>query len=78
MPTQVDVEAALDLVRELKPVPVGFCAAIASERELRAYGLPVRPDAGKHPHQAALWDRFAARSLEFVRPDLTPFDRASG
>jgi Peptidase A4 family len=62
----------LNLVRDLKLPPAGFNVLTASERELQIYGLPRRPDADKHPKQAALWDSFAARSLRFVRPTLVP------
>jgi Peptidase A4 family len=63
---------SLHLIRDLKVPPVDFNPRYASERELKIYGLPVRPDAEKHPGQAALWDRVAARSLRFVRPTLVP------
>jgi hypothetical protein len=65
-------ESGLHLVRDLKLAPAGFNVRTASERELLLYGLPRRPDPDKHPHQAALWDSFAARSLRFVRPKLVP------
>ena len=67
-----DKGSGLHLVRDLKLPPAGFNALKASERELLTYGLPRRPDANKHPRQAALWDSFAARSLRFVRPSLVP------
>jgi hypothetical protein len=62
----------LNLVRDLKLPPAGFNVRTASERELQLYGIPRRPNADKHPQQAALWDKFAARSLRFVRPKLVP------
>jgi hypothetical protein len=65
-------EHGLHLVRDFDLPPVGFNALKASEDELQSYGLPRRPDRERHPDQAALWDRFAARSLRFVRPSLTP------
>jgi hypothetical protein len=63
---------ALHLVRDLKLPPADFNALTASERELRTCGLPLRPDAEKHPGEAALWDSIAARPLRFVRPALVP------
>jgi Peptidase A4 family len=70
---------SLHLVRDLRLPPVNFDVRTASERELRAYGLPLRPDAEKHPAQAALWDRVAARPLRFVRPRLAALrDRPPG
>jgi peptidase A4-like protein len=65
-------EYGLNLVRDLKLPPAGFNVRTASERELQLFGIPRRPDADKHPGQAALWDKFAARSLRFVRPKLVP------
>jgi hypothetical protein len=75
MPTQVESTEAqgLELVRDLEVPPAGFSAVTASQHELRRYGLPLRPDQDIHPVQAALWDRFASRSLRFVRPSLEPF-----
>jgi hypothetical protein len=68
----VDREHGLSLVRDLEVPPDGFDPLTASDRELRRYGLPVRPDAQRHPHQAMLWEEFAARSLRYVRPPLEP------
>jgi hypothetical protein len=65
-------DALMHLVRKCKLPPPAFTALNASERELLTYGLPLRPDAEKHPEQAALWDRIAARPLRFVRPALVP------
>src|SRR5262245_30409918 len=56
----------------VKVPPAGFNAQTASERKLLSYGLPLRPDAEKHPTQAALWDSVAKLPLRFVRPTLVP------
>jgi len=70
-------DSALHLVRDFKLPPAGFNVLTASKRELQIYGFPTRPDAEKHPRQAALWDNFAARQLRFVQPKLVPLrDRA--
>lgn len=69
---EAERDSALHLVRDFKLPPAGFNVMTASKRELQIYGLPRRPDAEKHPKQAALWDSFAARPLRFVRPKLVP------
>jgi hypothetical protein len=71
-------DPGLNLVRDLPLPPPGFVARSASDRELRHYGLPLRPDADKHPKEAALWDRFAARPYRFVRPKLVPLHERAG
>jgi hypothetical protein len=58
--------------------PEGFQPLTASERELKVYGFPHRPDARTHPKLAASWERTLARPLRFVTPDLRvyrPFPR---
>jgi Peptidase A4 family len=68
----VEREQGLDLVRDLDVPPEEFNPLTASDRELLQYGLPLRPNARTHPHQAELWESFASRPLRFVRPPLTP------
>jgi hypothetical protein len=51
--------------------PEGFSPNLASDEELRQYGLPHRPDPKKFPKEARLWLRTMARIKTFKTPKLT-------
>ena len=52
-------------VRIFPPVPKGFDAVKATSKELRRYGLPLRPDPFRDPGLTALWDQHVLRYREF-------------
>jgi hypothetical protein len=60
----------LDRVRTYKAPPENFNPHTASERELKLYGLPERPDPDRDPELARLWRRAFSRSTRFIEPEL--------
>jgi hypothetical protein len=59
-------------IRTFTLPPHGFQPCEGSERELLAYGLPLRPDPQTHPVLAKRWDRLARRRHEFIKPEFKP------
>jgi hypothetical protein len=54
-------------IRLFPPAPKHFDPFSAGRHEFERYGLPLRPDAHRHPGMAALWERQARRYRDFER-----------
>jgi hypothetical protein len=64
-------------VRVFPPPPKGFDALAATRTELARHGIPRRPDPGKQPGAAALWEQRMRRyqGFEHLEPELLPADQ---
>jgi hypothetical protein len=58
------------------PIPKGFDAEKATPKELRRYGIPLRPDPSRDPGLSAIWDRSVRhyRDYEHLQASITPGD----
>jgi hypothetical protein len=63
-------------VRLFPPIPRGFDAEKATNRDLLRLGLPLRPDPSRQPGLTALWDRDVRRfrGFEHLQAAITPAD----
>jgi Peptidase A4 family len=62
---KVVVKSGKQRVRLFPPIPKGFEAEKASDRELRRYGIPPRPNPNREPGLAAIWDQHVRRFRDF-------------
>src|SRR5258708_3217635 len=69
-PAAVPADAVSHQTRPYKLPDTHFDVKCATDRELRTYGLPPRPDERTHPKLAAKWARVAERRLTFIKPEL--------
>jgi hypothetical protein len=72
---QHDPKTRLDLTKKLlggirlpKSRPEDFDPRVASDEDLKLYGLPPRPDKATQPKQFAKWEDVMGRKLTFVSP----------
>ena len=65
-------------LRLFPPVPNGFDAEKATNKDLRRYGLPLRPDPRREPGLTALWDQHVRRyrHFEHLQAAITSADPA--
>jgi peptidase A4-like protein len=57
-------------IRAVDPLPEGFDPLRATDRQLRVYRLPRRPDAKKEPELRSLWDRTVSRTKLLITPEF--------
>ena len=55
-------------------IPKGFDAEKSTPKELRRYGIPLRPDPSRDPGLTAIWDRSVRRYRDFehLQASITP------
>jgi hypothetical protein len=72
------VKSGMKRVRLFPPIPKGFEAEKATNKELLRYGIPLRPDPSREPGLTAIWDRHVRlyRDFEHLQPAITAADPA--
>src|SRR5437870_2592314 len=64
------LESVLDRLTPIEPAPKGFHPAKATDEELLRHGLPLKPDADRHPKHHDKWHRTMARPLRPMAPEF--------
>lgn len=62
-------------IRTYEPAPPNFDPLTASQRELRRYGYPVRPDPKRQPDLLKRFQRFLSRKTTYITPDFRRTER---
>jgi Peptidase A4 family len=65
------VKSGTKRLRLFPPIPKGFEAEKATNKDLRRYGIPLRPDPSREPGLTALWDQHVRRYRDFEHLQAT-------